>query len=554
MAIYSCHIGIVQRSRGGSAVAGAAYDARDTIWDEYRGRVQNFVRAHSHERVVADLGVMTPDAAPDAWRAGPAMPDDAAGRRACHDARLALWNAAEAAERSETAQTARRFMIAFPDELTTDQAIRLGLNIMEYLRGQGMVVDGVLHEDVEPNAYGHRNLHFHGQATMRPCDEDGFAPCKRRNAYRVRDTSGRDAVLLPEELKEQIAAGGTWEKTYRYDLKGDNGKRVATAVLTPSEANMPQWEGYERRNKHPLTEKRESMPWNDRTNAEVWRAGVADLINGALIEAGIDARVDHRSYERQGLDIAPQLHEGGAVTSLERNAKAQAEAEGRTYAPVTEIRRQNIEIAAINDAAALECEIQAYRDALADTYSGDGQAETIEDLVGADVAEAYAAAELRAVISQTEEAIDECYGGRLDGSLVAWSDRMDGIARAKGLEREAPDDETLLLRFEAASRRAITWARHAHERGDQALSRLFGAWGDAWTTVRRKLERTSAITRAALRSPSWSVRDILAVAKKAMDEWISIHRSVGGGSGGGTSSSSSYVPESTPSPSRGIER
>ncbi|MCE3892350.1 MobA/MobL family protein, partial [Escherichia coli] len=42
--------------------------------------------------------------------------------------------------------------------------------------------------------------------------------------------------------------------------------------------------------------------WNDRTHAETWRASWADHANRALANAGYQEEIDHRSYERQGLE------------------------------------------------------------------------------------------------------------------------------------------------------------------------------------------------------------------------------------------------------------
>ena len=50
--------------------------------------------------------------------------------------------------------------------------------------------------------------------------------------------------------------------------------------------------------------------WNDRKNAEVWRESWAKHCNRYLDK---DNQIDHRSYERQGLDIMPSIHEGDLI-------------------------------------------------------------------------------------------------------------------------------------------------------------------------------------------------------------------------------------------------
>lgn len=50
------------------------------------------------------------------------------------------------------------------------------------------------------------------------------------------------------------------------------------------------------------------------------RATFADVVNTALENAGLDERVDHRSYKDQGLDfLEPTVHEGHEVTALRRD-------------------------------------------------------------------------------------------------------------------------------------------------------------------------------------------------------------------------------------------
>jgi hypothetical protein len=61
--------------------------------------------------------------------------------------------------------------------------------------------------------------------------------------------------------------------------------------------------------------------WNDRDKAEEWRRAWAAYANAALRLAGKlteDNVLDHRSYERQGLEIIPTVHLGVAAMQMER--------------------------------------------------------------------------------------------------------------------------------------------------------------------------------------------------------------------------------------------
>lgn len=57
--------------------------------------------------------------------------------------------------------------------------------------------------------------------------------------------------------------------------------------------------------------------WNDRTHAETWRASWADHANRALANAGYQEEIDHRSYERQGLEKTPGIHLGKSACAME---------------------------------------------------------------------------------------------------------------------------------------------------------------------------------------------------------------------------------------------
>lgn len=52
--------------------------------------------------------------------------------------------------------------------------------------------------------------------------------------------------------------------------------------------------------------------------AELWRERWADLANERLREAGVDARIDHRTLEAQGIDCEPSIHLGPQIMGMER--------------------------------------------------------------------------------------------------------------------------------------------------------------------------------------------------------------------------------------------
>jgi len=62
-----------------------------------------------------------------------------------------------------------------------------------------------------------------------------------------------------------------------------------------------------------------STDWNDQSRAEEWRAAWAETVNKYLAHLNHAERIDHRSFERQGItDQIPTIHLGAAASGLEK--------------------------------------------------------------------------------------------------------------------------------------------------------------------------------------------------------------------------------------------
>ena len=57
--------------------------------------------------------------------------------------------------------------------------------------------------------------------------------------------------------------------------------------------------------------------WGKPETLEDWRKAWAELCNTKFKDKGLGCRIDHRSYEKQGIDQAPTVHEGVAVRQME---------------------------------------------------------------------------------------------------------------------------------------------------------------------------------------------------------------------------------------------
>ena len=318
MAMYHMSIKIVSRATGRSAVAAAAYRSCLKIENERDGLVHDYTR----KRGLVAEGVVLPEGAPERFAD-----------------RSTLWNEVEAIERSGNAQLAREFEVALPHDLSPYQRILLTLALCHKLAAEGMVCDWAIHDADGDN----HNIHAHILCPMRSCDEDGFL-AKAVTAYTVR-LDGMDAEMTAAELKDARARGDEWEKVYTYRCGKERRQ------LTPSESE--EWEGCKRQGKDPVKVKREINDWSNRDNAERWRATWADLQNGFLAKAESGARVDHRSYARRGVERVATRHEGPYINKIEKEAEARAAHERVAYEPVTDRRRENMAIAALNRAMAV---------------------------------------------------------------------------------------------------------------------------------------------------------------------------------------------------------
>jgi len=175
--------------------------------------------------------------------------------------RSVLWNSVEKIEKSKNSQLAREIEIALPQELDREKQIEL---VREYVKENfvkvGMCADIALHDKNDGNPHAHILL------TMRPFNEDKRWGAKSKKEY-ILDENG-------EKVK----------------LKNGNYK----------------------------TRKINTVDWNEQDKAEEWRKAWADITNKYLEENSIKEKVDHRSYQRQGIEQIPTIHLGVSASQMEK--------------------------------------------------------------------------------------------------------------------------------------------------------------------------------------------------------------------------------------------
>ena len=179
--------------------------------------------------------------------------------------RATLWNAVEKAERGKKAQLAYSFDIALQNEFSLEENIALARQfVSEQLVGRGMIADFAIHQPDREDC-GIPNPHFHILCPIRPIEPDGKWGCKQRRVYRLDEDGNR--------------------------ILGEDGKPLFDAI--------------------PTTD------WGKPETLEQWREAWAAMVNAKFEEKELTCRIDHRSYERQGLDALPTVHEGVAVRQME---------------------------------------------------------------------------------------------------------------------------------------------------------------------------------------------------------------------------------------------
>ncbi|MDL2232395.1 MobA/MobL family protein [Ruminococcaceae bacterium OttesenSCG-928-L11] len=175
--------------------------------------------------------------------------------------RATLWNAVEQIEKNKNSQLAREIALALPVELSQEENIGLvRAYCQRHFVSAGMCADICIHDKNDGNPHAHVLL------TMRPFEQDGSWAAKSRKEY----------------------------------ILNDNGERIRlkSGVYKTRKVN--------------------AVDWNEQTKAEEWRSGWADICNRALEQNGHAERIDHRSYERQGVEQIPTIHLGVAASAMEK--------------------------------------------------------------------------------------------------------------------------------------------------------------------------------------------------------------------------------------------
>lgn len=306
IAIYHLSVQIISRSDGRSSIAAAAYRSGTKIESSWDGLTYDFTKKHWIEH----SEILLPAHAPKSFKD-----------------RSVLWNAVEAAEKSGTAQLAREVEIALPAELSLPKQIEL---IRSYIDAnfvsRGMCADISIHNPPITNSHGapidingnktknrdemiFQNPHAHIMLTMRALDEHGKWQPKSERAYICK--KGQETLTIPASMMKNAEQQG-WEKLYNYQV----GKQKIK--LTEAEGTE---RGLKKTSRYAASVKIESQlskDWNSPETLKIWRESWADNCNQALEAEGLTVRIDHRSFEEQGILQLPTAHMGVHAYHLEK--------------------------------------------------------------------------------------------------------------------------------------------------------------------------------------------------------------------------------------------
>lgn len=282
---YHNSVKVLSRKSGRSSVQFAAYISGEVMRDDRLGQTFD----HTSKEEVACVEFQCADRVPEGLRS----PEK-------------FWNAVEDFEKDQRAQVCRTWELALPNNLPIDEQKKICHEFSDSLIKQdGMpAVHWALH-----NKDG--NVHAHFMAPMRDIDDHGAFMIKTKKEYSLDEDGQKIPILDPAKLK-------TYKKEYGRDfdikaLKGLSSEDRQKELDKVQKMRVRAGKGAERQWERRTVE---LNPWNSKDKVFEWRERTAIIINERLKEFGIEDRVDHRSYEEQGIDKIPGIHEGYAARRM----------------------------------------------------------------------------------------------------------------------------------------------------------------------------------------------------------------------------------------------
>jgi hypothetical protein len=182
-----------------------------------------------------------------------------------------LWNAVHEIEKSSNARLWREIEVALPLELSRTEQVEVVRAYVKGLTDKGMCADWSIHDKSDGNPHAHIML------TTRSIEANGKWASKSRKIYDL-DENGQKIPLIDKN----------------------------TGVQKVDSSNRKQWKNH----------KESYNDWDENERVEEWREAWANVCNKYLSS---EKRIDHRSYERQGIEQEPTIHEGYVARQIKDN-------------------------------------------------------------------------------------------------------------------------------------------------------------------------------------------------------------------------------------------
>lgn len=186
--------------------------------------------------------------------------------------RSTLWNEVEKIEKQSNARLAREWEVAIPNELDFEQSKKLVHDFAQSLADEGMCVDVSIH-------WKDGNHHAHILGTTRPIKENGQWGQKEKKDYAKDENGQRIPIIDPKTGQQKVRV-----------RKGKGEEKLWQRVTV------------------------EANDWNKTEKVEEWRKRWANECNKYLSQ---EKKIDHRSFERQGIEQIPTIHEGYVARQME---------------------------------------------------------------------------------------------------------------------------------------------------------------------------------------------------------------------------------------------
>ncbi|MES2683049.1 MAG: MobQ family relaxase [Pseudomonadota bacterium] len=288
MAIYRCSINTFSRSKGQSAVAAAAYRARDRFTSEATGKTINY---KNHSGLVSNFMALPKGQENPIWAKDPQR----------------FWNEAEKAEKRINSTVAREFLISLPHEMTTAQRKALTDALCEKLVERfGFGVMGSIHAPDKDQ--DQRNHHVHILASTRQLTAEGFGAKTRELDEKKSGAVEEVREMVANVINEHLALAGIDARVDHRTLEAQHNEALEagdliTAFLTDREAVPHVYKGknWEEGKAKQAAVKAENIEHQKELITSYFKESVEENINRARIIAQLEGRRDANQEDVKNL-------------------------------------------------------------------------------------------------------------------------------------------------------------------------------------------------------------------------------------------------------------